>query len=209
MKDENDKYYSKYIKKLKELHEDYPSLAEEEACIGLERLGMRVEKKRGYIHTHLFGDVEIKKLILIIIFIIIGLLGLFTIEKGAMENGSIMLYYFGLIFFIAGFLVGTSKDGKGAGIIFLFSHGMTGYAMMIGSLIGPTLSTPAISDTGEYLSLYLALGVLVIIIGIISSIIYNLSDKLKAKQRYPIIPLSIFALALVMGVIFPYIIKFL
>ena len=79
MEPNDSKYYNKYINKLKELHRDYPQLAEDEALIGLQRLGAHIDKKKNVVHTKLFGDVETRKLIYVSLFIYMGLLGLTTI----------------------------------------------------------------------------------------------------------------------------------
>mgnify|MGYP007069921350 CR=1 FL=1 len=200
--------YDRYMKKMKELHDDYPSLAEEEARIGLERLGTHIDKNNSVVHTKLFGDVEIRKLLYIGLFILIGLVGIATFFQPLDGDAAIPMYVFGMVFFVTGFCIGTMKDGKYFGIIFLFSHGMTGYGLMTSSVLGDILDSPLLSDGNTtFIFFYIALWVILVCLGIGSSIIYNLSDKLKAKNKYPILQLGFFAIAIMMAAALPFIIK--
>lgn len=204
----SDNYYNRYIKKLKELHQDYPDLANEEAKFGLERLGVKIEEEKGDINTKLFGTVEIKKLCFIGMFVFIGLLGLTTLNQVNEDMPYIFLYYFGMIFFVAGFFVGNNI--KGVGIIFLFSHGGTGFGLMLASLLGNTLKSPVFEDIIPLnIKIYLIVGICFIVLAFLVSIINNLSDKIRYKTKYPFVPLSIFTIVFVMAALFPYIIKYL
>ena len=139
--------------------------------------------------------------ILLLVIVCAGILalGLFNIEKYPM-------YFFGFIFFVAGMLIGNFVPGFG--IIFLISHGMTGFGLMVSALeLSDYLMI--LSDTPAFYSTLL--GIIVIGLfsfGIFFAIIHSLG-KLKDKKYgicYSFICFFLLFLILVMS---PEIIKFL
>ena len=113
-----------------------------------------------------------------------------------LEN--IPIFIFGIVFFAAGFNIGTSKDGKGVGIIFFFSHGGTGFALMLGSLIAQRMNVEVLTDLNGNMRLYLALTVAILIVTVFSCVIYNLSDTLKESKKNKVILLLLFFIVLVL-----------
>lgn len=97
----------------------------------------------------------------------------------------------GIIFFIAGYFVNYAA--KGFGIIFLFSHGMTGFCLMCGSIIGSILDVPIMHDNPTTVYIYLGILAVIAFASLITSIIINLSDKLRSVKNIKLYPLIGFA----------------
>ncbi len=103
----------------------------------------------------------------------IAAIGLFNIK-------SIGMYIFGLIFFLAGFNIGLFVPG--AGIIFLFSHGMTGLGMMCAGLVGDAINSPLMQDNPQNLYIYLGVCILIGLFATLSTIKYNLGIITNGKK---------------------------
>lgn len=137
----------------------------------------------------------IYKILLIIGTTLIGIISLWNKEE-------LGLFLFGSFFFHIGLYI--SMDAKYSGIIFLFSHGGIGFYCMLNSLSLGILSNPILKD-GNPKKLIIYLGVIGIltVIGFISAIIYNVSDKVKEKNYTMHLPTCILSLALILTAILP------
>lgn len=180
---ENDFY--EYIEKLKEIYDENPRKATKEAKDSLARLSSNSKKK-------LLNDKEKMKFYIVMLYIVLALLGLFNIS-------SYPLYIFGLIFFAAGSLIGLHV--KGGGIVFLFSHGGTGFGLIIASLIGGLFTSPLMSDLPTIYYIYLVIMAIMTFIAIITTILYNLSDELSERKNFIFIPLVLFSAVIIMALI--------
>ena len=105
-----------------------------------------------------------------------------------------MMYFFGTVFFLAGLFVGLNVPVFG--IIFLFSHGGTGLGIMCFTKINKILQSPIMTDNPTKLQNLLVLGVGLIVIGIISTIFYNVSKKIRDKKYSLLIILAMFAIGI-------------
>ena len=105
-----------------------------------------------------------------------------------------MMYFFGTVFFLAGLFIGLNVPVFG--IIFLFSHGGTGLGIMCFTKINKILQSPIMTDNSTNLQNLLVLGVGLIVIGIISTIFYNVSKKIRDKKYSLIIILAMFAIGI-------------
>lgn len=105
-----------------------------------------------------------------------------------------MMYFFGTVFFLAGLFIGLNVPVFG--IIFLFSHGGTGLGIMCFTKINKILQSPIMTDNPANLQNLLVLGVGLIVIGIISTIFYNVSKKIRDKKYSLIIILAMFAIGI-------------
>ena len=112
--------------------------------------------------------------ILLLIFVCIGILalGLFNLQGFPM-------YVFGFIFFIAGMLVGTFVPGFG--VIFLFSHGLTGLSLMIESLDIKDY-TMLLSDAPKFYTTILTILIVGLFVGGVYFAIIHSLGKLKEKK---------------------------
>ena len=105
-----------------------------------------------------------------------------------------MMYFFGTVFFLAGLFIGLNVPVFG--IIFLFSHGGTGLGIMCFTKINKILQSPIMTDNPTNLKNLLVLAVGLIVIGIISTIFYNVSKKIRDKKYSLIIILAMFAIGI-------------
>ena len=176
--------FEDYIAKLREEFQENPKRALREAHLLLGRLS--TPKKQ-------ILDADSKKILLIVLyFIIIALIGLINYT-------SILLYIGGLVFFAIGLLNGLNINRFG--IVFLFSHGMSGLGLMLASELSGLLTSPFISDAPLYIYILLGMVLVLVILGLITTILYNLSDKFKNNEFSISIPFTLFGMAIVLAII--------
>ena len=176
--------FEDYIQKLRQEFQENPKLALQEAQNSLRRLSTPKKK---------ILNRENRKIFLIAIyFIVIAIIGLINYT-------SIPLYLGGFVFFVSGLLIGLYIEKFG--LIFLFSHGMTGLGLMLGSELFGVITSPFISDAPIYIYILLGIILLLVILGLITAILYNLSDALKDNEYFVFIPLILFGIAILIAVI--------
>ena len=110
----------------------------------------------------------------ITMFIFIAALGLLNISN-------IGMYAFGTVFFIAGYCVGFSVPM--AGVIFLFSHGITGLCIMTVSTIGKIFENPIMQDNPQNIYIYLGACILIALFATLTTVKKNL--KLFSPGKEP------------------------
>ena len=176
--------FEDYIQKLRQEFQENPKQALQEAQNSLRRLSTPKKK---------ILNRENRKIFLIAIyFIVIAIIGLINYT-------SIPLYLGGFVFFVSGLLIGLYIEKFG--LIFLFSHGMTGLGLMLGSELFGVITSPFISDAPIYIYILLGIILLLVILGLITAILYNLSDALKDNEYFVFIPLILFGIAILIAVI--------
>ena len=143
-----------------------------------------------------------EKIVLFLLSLIILLEGLFILRT----NGNLYMYFFGFAFFLSGHFVGMNVVGFG--LIFLFSHSVTGMGIMIASMLN-IFNNPLLTDlsTSEYCYLIIALSLFIIATTYV--IIYNLSWKIKEIKYSKYIPLVIYIIGFLMVGLFNIIIKYI
>lgn len=181
--------FNNLIRELYELRDKNPKKMEREAHESLVKLG--------YYPSSTTSKNQEDKMKLIVCGIIL-LLCLFSHQ--------IFLYVFGFIFFIAGHFVGTI-DNNG-GVIFIFSHGLTGLCFMIGSIIFPFVNN-IIGSNNVILYCYLIVTFLFFLIGILSCVVYCLNDRLKRIRYASIIPFCFHLVGIILTILLPYIFSIL
>ena len=92
-----------------------------------------------------------------------------------------MMYFFGTVFFLAGLFIGLNVPVFG---------------IMCFTKINKILQSPIMTDNPTNLQNLLVLGVGLIVIGIISTIFYNVSKKIRDKKYSLIIILAMFAIGI-------------
>ena len=132
------------------------------------------------------------------------LLSIMIVLIGFLNFSNIGLFLFGFVFFITGLLIGFNE--KIFGIIFLFSHGMTGLCIMETALLGDILNSPIFSDYPIKIYIYLGIIVFIFVISLIFSILYNLSDNLKKYKYLKCIILFLYLIMFLLTGIFSFII---
>ena len=144
-------------------------------------------------------DPKFNILYIVIICFIIILLGLFSLE-------SFPGYFFGSVFFFAGLFIGLFVPIFG--LIFLFSHGLTGFCIMMGS-IGERFTGPLYSDaSGSGYFMLLGLAAILAICGFIFTILHNIGI-LKKHEYGVLIPFLFFLGCFLICALFPYLFKIL
>lgn len=191
--------YEKYEKEMNELHNT-----------NSESIKVDI---RGSKRNKLFNNkIRLENLWMGIFIVIIALLGIVAILK---NDGEGVMYYFGMIFFIAGYFVGIKVPAFG--IIFLFSHGMTGLGIMLAALSDTQMNDfPIDLKVFDDISItnisYTAIGYIFLVLGFITAIIYNLSiisGKVREKDYLKLVPIGIFTVGLVIIAFHDYIVNLL
>lgn len=145
----------------------------------LKKINLIIDEKNDDRSTmsKIISEIKFDLLLLFLIVIGIILIGFFNI-------GEIALYFGGVAFFLAGIGIGMFIDVFG--LIFLFSHGMTGLCLMMGALLSKILENPVLSD-GPLHSSIIICGVIVIALFVIATILvimHNLSITMKKKKYF-------------------------
>lgn len=180
--------FEMYKEKLDEMYEKDPEKATMEAYNSLVRLGAINGK------TKKLSDGNFWIVCIVSVCVVIFLLGLFNIK-------SIMLYLFGFVFFVAGMCI--SLQAEKVGILFVFSHGATGLAIMIGSLVSGIIKNPLFTDGGTSLYIYLVICGILLLGGFLFVAISSLLNDVNMKKRL-FIGLCIMACGLLLLGLFPY-----
>lgn len=187
------KDFDSKIEKLRELYNEKPT----ETINELNNAILNIKNERTKKETKERKNSR-KALISGIFSVCIFLISIVNIKYG---TDQFMMYFFGAIFFLAGLFVGLNVPVFG--IIFLFSHGGTGLGIMCFSKIKGILESPLMTDNPTNLKYLLVLGTGLILAGIISTIFYNVSKKIRdQKYSLPII-LAMFAIGIAIIQILP------
>ena len=194
--------FNEYLEELKALYEKYPDRALEEAKHAKERIKNSRDSQQDNQRGNILSDIDLELLSIVIVVIIIALLSLFN---PVIDN--IVLYIFGLAFFLAGFFIGATQ--KGFGLVFLCSHGMTGLCIMVASFLSPVLSSPLMTENPDKIFSYLGIAITVFLVAIIVTVLINLSDNLKKKRFIKTIALLCYMVGFFLIAILPRIIPFL
>lgn len=191
-----------YFNQIEKIYKKNPRFVIEELNNLIHKAEDDIYKNKSLI-DRLFADKDKELVLSIFLMIIIAFLGLFTLNN----IESLPIYFFGLAFFLAGINIGFSE--KGFGLIFLFSHGGTGIAIMMGSLLYKALGSSLFTDGGRNLIIYLIISIVIVVIGFLMTVVYNLSDYVRNKKYMKSYILLIFIIGIAMAGIFPYIMKFI
>ncbi len=191
-----------YFNQIEKIYKKNPRFVIEELNNLIHKAEDDIYKNKSLI-DRLFADKDKELVLSIFLMIIIAFLGLLTLNN----IESLPIYFFGLAFFLAGINIGFSE--KGFGLIFLFSHGGTGIAIMMGSLLYKALGSSLFTDGGRNLIIYLIISIVIVVIGFLMTVVYNLSDYVRNKKYMKSYILLIFIIGIAMAGIFPYIMKFI
>ena len=199
MSEQFDKYKSdekldNCIDELKRLYEVDPKRAIKE----VERFNANL---KSIVFSKQPSEVEKRNniIVLVVLSIIILLEGLFILT-GSGKVASIGLYFAGFLFFISGHFVGMND--KGYGLIFLFSHSVTGMCLMISSMLGNIINNPILSDLPTNGYYYLLATIAMFVVATIYVIIFNLSERVKQIKYSRFIPLIIYIIGFAMAGLF-------
>ena len=174
------KDYYKLIDELKTIAAERPKEAQAEAYYSLQQMGKI--KFEGY-NKFLYN----LPLIFAIFIFIMNVITCFN------NPTQIPFGLFGLIFFFAGYFIGMNESG----LLFLFSHGFTGFCVMNGLSVYSIVKNPIITDSPTLIIILLVVALLLVISSLIYGTIYSFSDNLKINPINKSIPLALAGLSTV------------
>lgn len=191
---EYDIYLDDFNKSIEEIRKEY------DKCPNRVNRKMRIvakEIKADNINSRLSLTDAIEKALLKLKLTDVIFYGLFVlIVLLAPISELLPLYIFGIVFFIAGFGVGMYQ--KGFGLIFLFSHGGTGFGIMLGTLLASIPeSATLLLESSKTSKIIIGMLVILMLLAILSMILHNLSDDVKKIDYYRIIPVCLLTLILI------------
>ncbi len=116
----------------------------------------------------------------------------------------IPFYYAGCLFFFIGILLNIyAKE-----VVLLFTHGLMGYLFMPAAFLILLFLNPVITDINiTLLIIYLAIILILSILGFTFSAMYSLNKKYQKKKYALILPFTCLSLALLITAILPVILK--
>lgn len=186
----NREKFEQNIADLKKLYEEKPTIVVREVDSAIKR----IQKTENEESNAIFKEIDMR---------ILGtvLISIFILVIGFINPQSFGMYLFGFVFFLAGNLVGYFVDKFG--LIFLFSHGVTGICMMVASQIGSIISSPIMEDLPRVQYIYLVFNIVLFVAGVITVVLCNLSKTIRNRKETILIMMSIYAIAFLMVIIFP------
>lgn len=184
------------LNKLRELHDKNSMIIDHEVDYIISKYG--TERK--------VDPKKLKKFMFVTFVILCALLGLVNAFNSNIDM-DISLYYFGILFFLAGLFVGLSF--KSFGLIFLFTHGGTGLGLMLIPIIKNLEIKMYLTDNPTFLLIYLRIIIIVIILAIILTVLYNLNDRLKDNIKIYSLIFILYLLAITMVVFLPKLLPYL
>lgn len=187
------KDFDSKIEKLRELYNEKPT----ETINEINNAILNIKNERSKKETQETKNSR-KALISGIFAVCIFLISITNIKYGTEQ---FIMYFFGTVFFLAGLFIGL--NGPIFGIIFLFSHGGVGLGLMCFNKIKSILESPLMTDNPTNLQYLLIIGVGLMVAGIISTMFYNVSKKIRdQKYSLPII-LAMFAVGIAIIQVLP------
>lgn len=177
---------NEFERKVEELKEVY-AIKPDETINGINDLVFNLKFKS----DRPFAKEIPKSFITGVYILIVLLLGLANLKDGAENMGA---YYGGAAFFLAGLFVELNAGGMG--IIFLFSHGCTGLALMTVPKVIGILNSPILTDGANNIKILLILSLALIVVGLTFAMLYGSSGQFKRKKYSLIITLSFFLIAI-------------
>lgn len=186
--------FENYIAKLRRQYDENPKKVSKEVM----KLVKRIERdKTG--DKILFGDVSKSMFFTCLISILIGLTFVFHLINpitGTSGPGA-SLYIFGLVFFFAGVFIGLYVPYFG--LIFLFSHGISGLVMMESTFLENIINSSQMSDNPIVMQALLGVNILILVVATVLVIIHNLSFSIRENKMFKLWPLSIYFIGIVMS----------
>lgn len=188
--------FDEKLNKLRELHDKNSMIIDHEVDYIISKYG--TERK--------IDPKKLKTYMSVTFFILCALLGLVNVFNSNIDI-DVSLYYFGILFFLAGLFIGLNV--KSFGLIFLFSHGMTGLGLMLIPIIKNLELKVYLTDSPTFLLIYLGIIIIAVILAIILTVLYNLNDRLKDNIKIYSLIFILYLVAITMVVILPKILPYL
>ena len=173
----NDNRYKECLNKIDKYYKSNPDITTNELEKTIYNIEYNVLTKNSSIGPKKILDVDIVWIYRVAFVIIVLAIGLVDILNNSFDG----TYYFGAIFYLAGLFIGLNI--KGVGLIFLLSHGGIGIGIMLVPTIINILKSPLMSDlANNNIMSILVIAFIAIVLAILMTVFYNLSDQFKNKN---------------------------
>ena len=159
-------YLSKYIEALNKKYEKDPVTAVNYLSSSINRL-----KHKTNLMEKLGLDYEKLDIILTII------LAIMILPVGLICCDNLGMYLGGMIFFMAGLMVGVFVPGFG--VIFLFSHGGTGFGLLNSNVIKAIMSSPILSEPNSMMSPYFSIMILTLGSAVLLTLVHAFVKRVR------------------------------
>lgn len=194
----NDNRYKECLNKIDKYYKSNPDITTNELEKTIYNIEYNVLTKNSSIGPKKILDVDIIWIYRVAFVIIVLAIGLVDILNNSFDG----TYYFGAIFYLAGLFIGLNI--KGVGLIFLLSHGGTGIGIMLVPTIINILKSPLMSDlANNNIMSILVIAFIAIVLAILMTVFYNLSDQFKNKNYSLPVILLLYMIGIVIIKIIP------
>lgn len=194
----NDNRYKEYLNKIDKYYKSNPDITTNELEKTIYNIEYNVLTKNSNIGPKKILDVDIIWIYRVAFVIIVLAIGLVDILNNSFDG----TYYFGAAFYLAGLFIGLNI--KGVGLIFLLSHGGTGIGIMLVPTIINILKSPLMSDlANNNIMSILVIAFIAIVVAILMTVFYNLSDQFKNKNYSLPVIFLLFTIGIVIIKIIP------
>lgn len=194
----NDNKYKECLNKIDKYYKSNPDITTNELEKTIYNIEYNVLTKNSSIGPKKILDVDIIWIYRVAFVIIVLAIGLVDILNNSFDG----TYYFGAIFYLAGLFIGLNI--KGVGLIFLLSHGGIGIGIMLVPTIINILKSPLMSDlANNNIMSILVIAFIAIVLAILMTVFYNLSDQFKNKNYSLPVILLLYMIGIVIIKIIP------
>lgn len=194
----NDNRYKECLNKIDKYYKSNPDITTNELEKTIYNIEYNVLTKNSSIGPKKILDVDIVWIYRVAFVIIVLAIGLVDILNNSFDG----TYYFGAIFYLAGLFIGLNI--KGVGLIFLLSHGGIGIGIMLVPTIINILKSPLMSDlANNNIMSILVIAFIAIVLAILMTVFYNLSDQFKNKNYSLPVILLLYMIGIVIIKIIP------
>ena len=194
----NDNRYKEFLNKIDKYYKSNPDITTNELEKTIYNIEYNVLTKNSSIGPKKILDIDIVWIYRVAFVIIVLAIGLVDILNNSFDG----TYYFGAIFYLAGLFIGLNI--KGVGLIFLLSHGGTGIGIMLVPTIINILKSPLMSDlANNNIMSILVIAFIAIVLAILMTVFYNLSDQFKNKNYSLPVILLLYMIGIVIIKIIP------
>ena len=194
----NDNRYKECLNKIDKYYKSNPDITTNELEKTIYNIEYNVLTKNSSIGPKKILDIDIVWIYRVAFVIIVLAIGLVDILNNSFDG----TYYFGAIFYLAGLFIGLNI--KGVGLIFLLSHGGTGIGIMLVPTIINILKNPLMSDlANNNIMSILVIAFIAIVLAILMTVFYNLSDQFKNKNYSLPVILLLYMICIVIIKIIP------
>ncbi len=194
----NDNRYKECLNKIDKYYKSNPDITTNELEKTIYNIEYNVLTKNSSVGPKKILDIDIVWIYRVAFVIIVLAIGLVDILNNSFDG----TYYFGAAFYLAGLFIGLNI--KGVGLIFLLSHGGIGIGIMLVPTIINIFKSPLMSDlANNNIMSILVIAFIAIVVAILMTVFYNLSDQFKNKNYSLTVILLLYMIGIVIIKIIP------